>query len=82
MRKGNDFMRGVMMREQAERDGKQIAHLSAAMRWLARQLALLGVRPCPRMVQDASGEAVEDMTREWLAAGHRAAESAGRRVSG
>ncbi len=50
--------------------------------WLARQLALLGVHPCPRLVQDASGEAVEDMTREWLVAGHKVAENAGRRVSG
>ncbi len=41
MKKSNNFMQDVMLREQARLDGKKIAHLSAAMNWLARQLALL-----------------------------------------
>ncbi len=74
MKKGNDLLRGVMLREQSERAGREIAHLAATVKFLARKLAALGVHPSQRISPQTSGDALDRLARAWLAEGRRVAE--------
>ena len=80
MRKG-DMSRWIMLQEQSRRDGREIAHLSAANRWLARQLAKAGARPCYTPDAGLGAEDVARLADEWLATAERfGAEHYGRQA--
>ena len=74
MRKG-DLSRLIMLQKQSRTDGREIAHLVAAMNWLAQRLAELGVHPRQTVTPQASGEALDELAKAWRAAGHRAADA-------
>ena len=71
MNKKNKIGRSLVNRIQFEEDGKTIGRLQLQARYLARQLAVAGARPCypPNAGQDA--EDVARLAEEWLAVAER-----------
>lgn len=82
MNKKNRIGRSMLNRLQFEQDGYTIGRLQMQARYLARQLAVAGARPCypPNAGQDA--EDVAALADEWLAAAERfSAEHYGRQAT-
>ncbi len=65
-----------ILREQWLEDGREIGKLKLALRYLARQLALLGARPSGLAAGASSCDDVDRLQSEWFATGYRVADSA------
>ena len=67
MNKKNRIGRSMLNRLQFEQDGYIIARLQLQARWLARQLAVAGARPCYMPDAGRGAEEVAVLAEEWLA---------------
>ena len=70
-KKKMNLSRGIMLHEQWIEDGKLIGQLRLKSRWLARQLALAGVRPRQSDVEVEDSAETERLAEEWLAVAER-----------
>ena len=71
MNKKNRIGRSILNRIQFEQDGYTIARLRLQARWLARQLAVTGARPCYTPDAGRGAEEVAMLEDEWLATAER-----------
>ncbi len=71
MNKKNSIGRSLMNRIQFEEDGKTIGRLQLQARYLARQLAVAGARPCYPPDAGRDEEDVAALADEWLATAER-----------
>ena len=76
------FSKTNILREQWLEDGREIGKLKLALRYLARQLAMLGVRPSGLAAGASTGDDVDRLQSEWFAAGYRAADNTCNGTSG
>lgn len=66
MNKKNNISRSLVNRLQFEEDGKTIGRLQLQARYLARQLAVAGARPCYPPDAGRDEEDVAALADEWL----------------
>lgn len=74
--KNKRFSKANILREQWLEDGREMGKLKLALRFLARQLAMLGARSSGLAAGASSSFDVDRLQAEWFAAGYRAADSA------
>ena len=74
--KNKRFSKANILRDQWLEDGREMGKLKLALRYLARQLAMLGARPSGLAAGASTGDDVDRLQAEWFAAGYRAADSA------
>ena len=74
--KNKRFSKANILREQWLEDGREMGKLKLALRYLARQLAMLGARPSGLAAGASNSFDVDRLQAEWFAAGYRAADSA------